>query len=54
MAFLSKELATIYSQIPLDVTFEDLAYRGADRECVEALFQELGFEQILNRITIWQ
>jgi len=54
MAFLSKELATIYSQIPLDVTFEDLAYRGADRECVETLFQQLGFDRIRNRIKIWQ
>ncbi|MGB5173595.1 MAG: 5'-3' exonuclease H3TH domain-containing protein [Thermoanaerobaculia bacterium] len=53
-AFLSKELATIYSRIPLDVTFEDLAYRGANRECVEALFQELGFDRIRNRIKIWQ
>lgn len=54
MAFLSKELATIYSQIPLDVTFEDLSYRGANRECVDTLFQLLGFERIRDRIPKWQ
>jgi len=54
MAFLSQELATVHCQIPLEVSLEDLTYRGADRECVEALFEELGFERIRNRITHWR
>jgi len=54
MAFLSKELATVHCQIPLEVSLEDLTYRGADRQCVEALFEKLGFERIRNRITHWQ
>ena len=53
MAFLSQELATVHCQIPLKVTLDDLDYRGADRQCVEALFEELGFERIRNRITTW-
>jgi 5'-3' exonuclease len=53
MAFLSQELATVHCQIPLKVTLEDLTYRGADRQCVEDFFQQLGFERIRNRITLW-
>lgn len=54
MAFLSKELATVYCQIPLNVTLEDLTYQGANRQCVEDLFQQLGFERIRQRIKHWQ
>ena len=54
MAFLSKELATIHCQIPMQASLEDLTYRGADRQCVEALFQKLGFERIRERINDWQ
>jgi len=53
MAFLSKELATVYCRIPLEVRLEDLTYVGADRGCIEALFRELGFERIRQRITMW-
>jgi 5'-3' exonuclease len=53
MAFLSQELATVHCQIRLKVTLDDLAYRGADRDCVDALFTELGFERIRQRITKW-
>lgn len=53
MAFLSQELATVYCRIPLEVRLEDLAYVGADRDCIEALFRELGFERIRQRITMW-
>lgn len=53
MAFLSQQLATVHCQIPLEVSLEDLAYRGADRDCVDALFSELGFDRIRHRITKW-
>ncbi len=53
MAFLSQELATVHCQIPLQVTLDDLTYRGADHQCVEALFEQLGFERIRNRIKMW-
>jgi DNA polymerase-1 len=54
MAFLSRELAAVHCQIPLEVDLDDLTYRGADRECVEALFEELGFERIRQRIVKWE
>ncbi len=53
MAFLSQELATIHCQIPLQASLDDLSYRGADRDCVEALFGKLGFDRIRQRITNW-
>lgn len=53
MAFLSKELATIHCQVPLETSLEDLTYHGADQQCVEALFEQLGFERIRQRIKIW-
>lgn len=54
MAYLSRELATVHRHVPLEASFGDLAYRGADRECVETLFEELGFERIRQRITHWR
>ena len=54
MAFLSRELATVHCQIPLAVSLEDLAYEGADHDCVEGLFTELGFDRIRQRITHWR
>jgi DNA polymerase-1 len=53
MAFLSQELATVHCQIPVEVGLNDLTYQGADRDCVEALFAELGFDRIRQRITKW-
>jgi DNA polymerase-1 len=53
MAFLSQELATVHCQLPLEASLEDLAYQGADRECVDALFTELSFDRIRHRITKW-
>ena len=53
MAFLSQELATVDCRIALEVRLEDLAYVGADRDCIETLFRELGFERIRQRIKIW-
>ena len=54
IAFLSQKLATVHCQISLNTTLEDLIYRGADRQCVEDLFEELGFERIRNRIPKWK
>jgi len=53
MAYLSRQLATIHCQVPLETSLEDLTYHGADHQCVEALFEQLGFERIRNRIKMW-
>lgn len=52
-AFLSQQLARAADDKPAVLTLDDLAYRGADREAIEALFDELGFERLRQRITRW-
>ncbi len=53
-AFLSHRLATIATDAPCKVTWKELQYRGADRARVTALFDELGFGRIRERIAKWQ
>jgi 5'-3' exonuclease len=50
MAFLSKQLATIACEAPLQVTLQTLKYKGADRKRIEALFDRLGFGKIRERV----
>jgi len=51
LAFLSKRLATVAREVPgVDVTLEDLEFRGADPARVEELFQRLGFNKIRDRV----
>ncbi len=45
-AFLSKELATLDTQVPLDADLDDLAYPEPDREKLYALFNELEFRRL--------
>ncbi len=44
-AFLSKELATLETQVPLDAALEDLAYPPPDRVKLFTLFNELEFRK---------
>ena len=53
-AFLSRELATIAQDAPIDVSLGQLAYAGADRELVTAVFDGLGFETLRERIRQWR
>ncbi|HJW84187.1 MAG TPA: DNA polymerase I, partial [Anaerolineae bacterium] len=50
MAFLSKDLVTIRTDVPLDVTWEQCAVHTYDRSKVEALFDVLEFRSIRNRL----
>ena len=50
MAFLSKTLVTIRTDVPLDVAWEDCAVHSYDRAQVEALFDELEFMNIRKRL----
>lgn len=43
MAFLSRELATVKRDVPIDVEQKALEYRGADSDRFTALFEELEF-----------
>ncbi len=49
-AFLSKELATIMIDIPMDYDFENMAYNGPDPQKLKAVFDELEFRALTKRI----
>jgi 5'-3' exonuclease len=54
LAFLSKQLATIAYEAPVKANLPALKYAGADRGKVEALFDQLGFGRIRERIPKWK
>ncbi|MEH7482963.1 DNA polymerase I [Neobacillus drentensis] len=49
-ALMSKELATIERQAPVEVDLESVAYEGFTREKLVALFKELGFHSLLGKL----
>ncbi|WP_420829931.1 DNA polymerase I [Bacillus ectoiniformans] len=49
-AVLSKELATILREVPMDMTVDSLAYDGPDQDKVYHLFKELGFNSLLDKM----
>lgn len=48
-ALLSKELATIFCEVPLDFGLGDLKYEGYDTDRVTPLLKELEFKTLLER-----
>ena len=50
MAFISKKLATIVRDIPIDATLEDMVWRGPTMSKVVPLFNELGFKKHLSTV----
>ncbi len=54
-ALKTKDLATVLRKVPgVKPGLADLAYRGADRERTEELFERLGWNRIFDRIPKWQ
>jgi DNA polymerase-1 len=54
-ALKTKELATVVRAVPgVKPRLGELAYRGADRERVEELFERLGWSRIRDRIPKWR
>lgn len=49
-AVMSKKLATIERQAPIEVKLEQIEYGGCDREKVITLFKELGFQSLLDKM----
>ena len=47
-ALRSRELVTIRTDVPIDVDFESLRYRGASRERCYELFSRLAFRTLVN------
>ena len=40
-AFISKEIATIYRDVPLNVNLDDVVYKGPDYVCLNKIFEDL-------------
>jgi len=51
-AFLSKELVTLHTNVPLSVTIEDMKVKDIDQEKTVALFRELEFNRLLQDIAV--
>jgi DNA polymerase-1 len=49
-AFLSKELATIMIDIPMEYDFEQMVYNGPDPQKLKVVFDELEFKALTKRI----
>ncbi|MFU2201798.1 DNA polymerase I [Bacillus subtilis] len=49
-ALMSKELATIMTDAPIEVSVSGLEYQGFNREQVIAMFKDLGFNTLLERL----
>ena len=50
MAFTSKEIATIYKDVPLDFTLEDIKIKEANEEELLNLYEELEFYSFIKKI----
>ncbi len=53
VAYLSRELATLCYTAPASALLRQLAWKGADAQLVDGLFEELGFGRVRDRITRW-
>ncbi|RXY98193.1 DNA polymerase I [Fictibacillus sp. S7] len=49
-ALMSKELATITHEAPIEVSLKDAVYQGYEAERLLPLFKDLGFNSLLERI----
>lgn len=50
-AFMSRELATINRNSPIEITVNDVLYNGYEERKVLQIFKELGFQSLLDRIS---
>jgi len=48
-AIMSKKLATIFTDAPIEVTLADLAYNGPNEEELMNVWRELGFKSLLEK-----
>ncbi|WP_394233188.1 DNA polymerase I [Niallia oryzisoli] len=48
-ALLSKELATIMREAPVEVKLDEIEYEGFEKEKLSSLFKELGFQSLLDK-----
>lgn len=48
-AIMSKKLATIFTEAPIEVTLEDIHYRNANDEALLEIYRELGFKSLIEK-----
>ncbi len=51
-AKLSKKLATIFREVPLDQTVDDVAWHGYDAQALAAALRKLEFKSLLERLAL--
>ena len=49
-AYYSKDLVTIYREVPLDITFDDLLYKSENADELIDIYNDLGFYSLLRKI----
>lgn len=47
-AFMSKEIATIFREVPLNIEFEDIKYLGTNEEELRSIYENLEFYSLLK------
>ncbi|WP_338750606.1 DNA polymerase I [Bacillus sp. FJAT-52991] len=50
LALMSKQLATILREVPMDVSLNSLEYEGPNNDQVYELFKDLGFNSLLDKL----
>lgn len=50
IAYLSRELATIQTNIELGITIDDVSYYGLEEETTKPVFEGLGFNSLVKRL----
>ncbi len=48
-AYMSYDIATIYKDVPMDITIDDLVYKNADYESLNKLYEDLEFFSFLKK-----
>ena len=51
-AFMSREIATIYKEVPVDVTFDDIKYNGSVSKELIDLYNELEFYSFIKKVDV--
>ncbi|WP_141333866.1 DNA polymerase I [Paenibacillus sp. tmac-D7] len=51
-ARMSKELATIYREVPVDMELDSLSYAGYDKQALGEMFRKLEFKSLLERLDL--
>jgi len=50
MALMSRRLAEIKRDAPLEISLEEIKFSGFNREILKKYFEELGFKSLVERV----